>query len=384
MESQRRAALLIINRLHQAGFTAYFAGGCVRDQLLQLPFSDVDIATSATVDEITTLFEKTVTVGAQFGVVVVVIDQVHVEVATFRKDGSYIDGRHPTAVERGTPEEDAARRDFTINGIFYDPLENRIIDFVGGEQDLQNKILRAIGNPIERFQEDRLRMLRAVRFALRFDLTIDEATLKAIRSQATTLLPAVSCERIWQELEKMGSKKSYQLLSELGLLQVILPGFSSHAIASFPEAPTYLYPLFLFFEQGLPKWQQIARFFKWSSQLLGHCTTAHLARQATQVPFSWVEVCARPEGEIIFKAVNAFMGRTLKTPFREFLPELQRRRAGKTLLSGDRLHREGVEPGPEMGRLIRLGEEVAINERIRSEDDLIRRLRLLGAFGKRP
>ncbi len=204
----RQFATDIVRRLVLAGHVAYFAGGCVRDQLLGIEPHDYDVATSATPMQVRELFgpRRTLLVGAAFGVVCVhqTIDNVHlnVEVATFRSDGCYSDGRHPDSVQYTTPEKDAERRDFTINGLFYDPIEERVIDYVGGVDDLNKRILRAIGNPIDRFGEDKLRLLRAIRFAARFDLEIDSATGVAIRGCASTLI-AVSPERIAMEMRKL-------------------------------------------------------------------------------------------------------------------------------------------------------------------------------------
>ena len=155
-------ATKVVGKLREAGFVGYFAGGCVRDRLLGRPPKDFDVATSALPEEVRELFghRRTLAIGASFGVITVLGPKPHqVEVATFRNDGEYTDGRHPDGVTFSTAEEDAARRDFTINGMFFDPLENNVIDFVGGEADLQARVIRAIGSPLERIEEDRLRML---------------------------------------------------------------------------------------------------------------------------------------------------------------------------------------------------------------------------------
>src|SRR5688572_18826647 len=170
----REDALAVVRRLRDAGHVAYFAGGCVRDQLLGLEPKDYDVATDAPPDRVRQLFSNTQAVGAAFGVILVRHRKSQTEVATFRTDLKYVDGRRPEGVVFTTAEEDARRRDFTINGMFYDPVEDKVIDYVEGQADLQNRVLRAIGDPEHRIDEDRLRMLRAVRFAARFGLTIDE------------------------------------------------------------------------------------------------------------------------------------------------------------------------------------------------------------------
>ena len=222
----REAATDIARRLQQAGHTAYFAGGCVRDELLGHPPHDYDIATSAKPAEVQRLFPKTQAVGAHFGVILVMEHGHAFEVATFRSDHEYIDGRRPEMVSFSTPEEDAARRDFTINGMFQDPVAGRLIDFVGGRPDLDAKILRAIGDPAARFREDKLRLLRAVRFAARFDYEIEPATWEAIRGHAADI-HAVSAERIREEVVKTlahpNRLRGFDLLDRSGLLREIFP-----------------------------------------------------------------------------------------------------------------------------------------------------------------
>jgi len=191
------------------------------------PSDDIDIATDAPTEEILNLFPRTILVGLSFGVVVVVLDGHQFEVATFRRDIGYADGRKPTRVERSSPEEDASRRDFTINGMFYDPVEEVVHDFVNGAEDIKLGIIRTIGDPYQRFAEDRLRMIRAVRFSSRFGFTIDQDTQDAIRANADTLFPAVAMERVWQEFCKMvrfpNVDHAIIELHRLELLQVIFP-----------------------------------------------------------------------------------------------------------------------------------------------------------------
>jgi putative nucleotidyltransferase with HDIG domain len=219
-------ATAIVRRLREAGHLAYFAGGCVRDMLRGVEPHDIDIATDATPERVQQLFAKTVPVGARFGVVIVVENSHSFEVATFRSDEAYTDGRRPVAVRYGTPEEDAQRRDFTINGLFYDPLAEEVIDFVGGRQDLQRKLVRTIGEPHRRFSEDKLRLLRCVRFASTLGFEIEPATFAALREMAGQI-HLVSAERIREELIKMftgpNPGRALSLLDESGLLKEILP-----------------------------------------------------------------------------------------------------------------------------------------------------------------
>ena len=217
---QRDDALAVLKRLRDAGHLAYFAGGCVRDELMGLQPKDYDVATDAPPQRVQELFTNTQAVGAAFGVILVRHRRSVVEVATFRTDVSYEDGRRPTAVRFTTAEEDARRRDFTINGLFLDPLENRVIDYVGGQEDIRSRVVRAIGEPSHRFDEDHLRLLRAVRFASRFAFGIDTQTADAIRAHADKLA-RVSPERIADELRMMLTRPTrgaaWAMLWEFGL-----------------------------------------------------------------------------------------------------------------------------------------------------------------------
>lgn len=217
---------MIVERLRASGFEALYAGGCVRDTLLGFNPHDYDVATGARPEEVEALFPRTVPVGAQFGVILVLEGDSEIQVATFRGDGTYRDGRHPESVRFTDAEGDAHRRDFTVNGLFYDPLKKEILDFVGGREDLKKGLLRAIGAPQERFSEDKLRILRAVRFATTFGFTIEEETWKAVLKHAPEI-HAVSAERIREELVKIllspNRVRGFDLLDESGLLREILP-----------------------------------------------------------------------------------------------------------------------------------------------------------------
>jgi poly(A) polymerase len=242
-------ATSIVKTLRQQGFQAYLAGGCVRDLLLGREPKDYDVATSATPQQVMHLFPETYAVGAQFGVVLVpdesrrrdvacyvssghVPTQAHaVEVATFRSDIGYTDGRHPDEVRFSQdPREDVARRDFTINGMLLDPVTDKVLDYVGGRDDLKVGIVRAIGDPERRFAEDKLRMLRAVRFAARFEYSIDPATFAAMQKLAPQI-EVVSRERVRDELTRIltegHGRRGFQLLDESGLLKQVLPEISA-------------------------------------------------------------------------------------------------------------------------------------------------------------
>ncbi|HXI83089.1 MAG TPA: CCA tRNA nucleotidyltransferase [Verrucomicrobiae bacterium] len=222
----KEVAINIVKRLREAGHVAYFNGGCVRDMVRGVEPQDIDIATSATPEQVQVLFARTVPVGAAFGVVLVLEGGHQFEVATFRSDDAYIDGRRPSAVHFGSPEEDACRRDFTINGLFYDPIADQIIDFVGGRVDIERKLVRTIGDPQQRFTEDKLRLLRCVRFAANLGYEIETVTFDTVKEMATQIT-AVSAERIRDELVKMFTRanagRGLELLDASGLLREILP-----------------------------------------------------------------------------------------------------------------------------------------------------------------
>jgi poly(A) polymerase len=266
MNAGKQHAIQIIRTLRERGFHAYLCGGCVRDLLLGREPADYDVTTEATPEQVMRIFPETYAVGAQFGVVLVPISdnggaesppsvraalaggagaksgkENVVEVATFRSDVSYSDGRHPDAVRFSRdPREDVERRDFTINGLLMDPESGEVLDFVGGRQDLEARLVRAIGDPERRFTEDKLRMLRAVRFAARFDYAIDPATFAAIQKLAPQI-HQVSPERVRDELTKMltegAARRAFLLLDESGLLREVLPEIS--AMKGVEQPPQY-------------------------------------------------------------------------------------------------------------------------------------------------
>jgi poly(A) polymerase len=227
MSELREKATAVVRRLVEAGHQAYWAGGCVRDLVLGREPADYDVATSATPEEVLRLYPDAVTVGAQFGVIRVSPGGADIEVATFRSDHGTLDGRHPREVRYArTPEEDVRRRDFTINGLLYNPLQEEVLDFVGGRADLEEGVIRTIGEPAERFGEDRLRLLRAIRFAARFGYRIEEKTWVALRA-ARAGIEQVSRERVRDELVKMltegAARRAFELLEESSLLGILLP-----------------------------------------------------------------------------------------------------------------------------------------------------------------
>jgi len=233
--TNRQAAIKVIKRLQQNGFQALLAGGCVRDMLLRRRAKDHDVATDAKPQDVIRLFKRTLKVGAKFGVVIVLTENQQVEVATFRTETGYADGRHPGSVEFATAAEDAGRRDFTINGMFYDPLKKEVIDYVDGQADLKSRIIRTIGKPAERFDEDYLRMLRAVRFSTQLGFEIESSTWSAVCGNVKKITN-ISGERIAMELEGIlihpNRAAGASMLIESGLAKVIFSGFAGEQAKS--------------------------------------------------------------------------------------------------------------------------------------------------------
>jgi poly(A) polymerase len=266
--SKAQHATRIVRALRESSYAAYLAGGCVRDLLLGREPADYDVTTSATPEEVMRLFPQTYAVGAQFGVVLVPVrgdapdgdrDNYAIEVATFRSDGAYSDGRHPDQVQFSSEARlDVQRRDFTINGLLLDPLTQEILDFVDGRRDLELGVIRAIGEPRQRFSEDKLRLLRAVRFAARFGYAIDPATFAAIRELAPQI-HQVSQERIRDEILKMltegRARQAFELLDQAGLLEQVLPEIKrmqgvQQPPQFHPEGDVWIHTLMLL--EGLP------------------------------------------------------------------------------------------------------------------------------------
>ncbi|HKV62443.1 MAG TPA: CCA tRNA nucleotidyltransferase [Candidatus Acidoferrum sp.] len=249
----------ICDTLRRSGYQALLVGGCVRDLLLGREPADYDVTTDATPEQVMALFPESVAVGAQFGVILIPRDALKVEVATFRSDAGYSDGRHPDSVVYSkTPQEDVKRRDFTINGLLMHHDSGEVLDFVGGQADLQGKVIRAIGDPGRRFQEDKLRMMRAVRFAARFGFEIEAETFRAVRRHVAEI-HQVSPERLREELTKMltegAARQAFELLDKTQLLQQVLPEIAAMKGVEqppqfHPEGDVWIHTLMML--EGLP------------------------------------------------------------------------------------------------------------------------------------
>lgn len=395
MDSQYYA-IQIVKKLVKEGYIAYFAGGWVRDFIMGHPSADIDIATNAPTEKILDLFPRTILVGLAFGVVVVVIEGHQFEVSTFRRDIGYEDGRKPQQIEMSSPEEDAVRRDFTINGMFYDPLEKQMIDYVGGMEDIKKGVIRAIGNPDERFVEDRLRMIRAVRFAARFGFVIDQDTQLGIMMSAETLFPAVAKERIWQEFTKMSAYPSFDNaiteLHRLGLLQVIFPALKKehlkdlkHCVSTFShfpkECPTILYIMELFPFSTLEEQIEICNDLKISNREIRLIEYLFILREKISKEIlrlneidlaEWVNLYANPSFQLCLTVIAArqteeskkMLNKTHSERYKFLIRHIERNKAKKTIITAEILKNLGVAPGKTMGLLIKEAEKIAISQNL--------------------
>lgn len=385
-----RLATKIVKILTDEGHTAYFAGGWVRDYLLGHPSADIDIATSALPEEIIKIFPRTIPVGVSFGVVVVLMEGHPFEVATFRKDLEYLDGRKPSSIEISTPQEDAIRRDFTINGMFFDPLKEEVIDFVEGEKDLKAGIIRAIGDPDIRFMEDRLRLIRGIRIAARFKFTIEPATEAAIRRHSHTLFPPVAMERVWQEFKKMGEGSDLQhalnMLHQFGLLQEVFPQLKNENIeqltSSFPkfpkECPTILYLMELFPDASLKEKIAICDYLKASNKEKDLVTLLCKAKQLSD-DVEWVFFYADERSDLCLEVLAAqkpenFLSEHAQRKFR--LKKAIQRVIDKTpLVRAAHLQEEGIPPGKIMGKLLQEAERLSIEKDLNDSEAVIELLK---------
>ncbi len=397
----------VVTRLQQAGFIAYFAGGFVRDHLMGRSADDIDIATSASVEEIQALFSKTIPIGIAFGIVIVVEEEKPFEVATFRKDRDYFDGRRPSGFDPTTPEEDALRRDFTINGLFYDPLQEKVYDFVGGVADIERGIIRAIGDPHLRFAEDRLRMMRAVRYATRFDFPIDEKTEEAILSHASELMSCVAIERIWQEFKKMAHfghfDKGLAQLHRLTLLPEIFPELKGvsleeierrlSCIPKFPkEAPAFALLLELFPGHSLKEVLLLADTLKLSKAesafALFHQKTKALfsmpsAWQDNLEKMEWAQFYANPFSPLCLSLLEAHLEQEEKESFarenerrqQQLGEAISRIQTKNPYIRASDLMQEGIVPGELLGKLLDEAIRIAINEDLHQKEEILKRLK---------
>jgi len=399
-EEQRRFAVEVVHRLRGAGFEAYWAGGCVRDQLLGRRPKDYDVATNATPEQVRTLFgrRRTLAIGAAFGVIAVVGSRAAgtVEVTTFRRDAAYSDGRHPDSVSFSSAEEDASRRDFTINGLFYDPLEQRVIDYVGGQKDLAEKRLRAIGCARERFAEDKLRMLRAVRFTAAFALLLDDEARRAIKEMAVEIR-TVSPERIAMEMRRLLVDASravgVQLLLETRLAEAFLPeivpnddverrrfvetlGVLSRLgeICSFPLAlAALLYP-----SVDATHAEEVCRRWKLSNKETEEVTwlVEHHAALAEARSMRWSQLypflISEAADDLILLAESSLPeGAAIAAFCRELLRQPRETLDPPPLATGNDLQTIGISPGPEYKTLLQRLRDAQLDGQLSSKEEAL-------------
>ena len=393
-------ARFIVEKLAQAGFVAYYAGGWVRDFLLQHPSDDIDIATNAAPETIQALFPHTVPIGIAFGIILVIVDGHPYEVATFRQDIEYRDGRRPTKIAFATAEEDAQRRDFTINGLFYDPLKGEILDFVGGRKDLERGIIRAIGNPEARIREDRLRMLRALRLSCRFNFPIEEKTRTAIMKEAHHLRPAVAMERISQELEKAKSfGKLHLMLTQMVHFSLLTPIFPelAHTLPELLEerlSPLHLYPenapliaflLPLFPNASLQEEIALCKKLKLSGQeenfLLFLARGKTLLQKKSPPLQEWAHFYAHPSSATALRIFSAHEEDPQKfllaqeEKIKKLRPAIARIEENRPLVSSACLMEQGVLPGKQLGALLKEAERISIDEGLEDQISILERLK---------
>ncbi len=398
---QYKKALFITQTLQNAGHIAYFAGGWVRDFLLHHPSDDIDIATSATPQEVQALFSKTIPIGIAFGILLVVIDNDSFEVATFRKESDYQDGRHPSSIEFSDAKQDAIRRDFTINGIFYDPVKDEILDFVEGRKDLKKKLLRSIGDPKLRFREDRLRMIRAIRLSERLKFTIEKKTKETITQYASELFPSVAIERVWQEFVKMDqfSHLSNCLISlfEVGLLSAIFPilhGLTkqeieqrTHLLDLFPkETPLIAKILELFSSFSLEEKIALCQFLKLSNNDLSFVLLLDEAKNLAEKKsplHQWAHFYAKEKSSLALniwtlhlspKQRKCFLSEESKRQ-KSLASAIQRIQTKNPVVQSMHLKKLGILPGKKMGLLLKEAEKIAIDQHLEDANLVLEELK---------
>jgi poly(A) polymerase len=387
----------IVRQLQEAKFTAFFAGGWVRDFIMGRPSQDIDIATSAHPEEVMKLFPKSIAVGAQFGVVRVMADGHEFEVATFRSDTQYIDGRRPVSVHlHSSPEEDAKRRDFTINGLFYDPTHQKIYDYVGGQKDIQDKVIRAIGCPLSRFKEDRLRMIRAIRFKNVLQFSLEKETWQAICTESPHILPAVSPERIWQELTKVKDKgvlvASLRDMWRCGLLSAIFPVLKPckeeliekrlNMVQNYSGASLAAALCLLFQEEQTSYLEDFIESYRLSrreKKVVGLFLVHGMFHKRLSKP-ELVHLYALPEWEDYAAAVatarrdpSEFIRRHKKAA-EELSFWITQVQTKSYLVTGQDLKKLGVHPGVEMGKLLDQAFTLSIKFRLKNKDKILKAL----------
>lgn len=402
-------ALYIVQTLAKAGFVAYYAGGWVRDFLLGHPSEDIDIATNAPPETIQALFPHTVPIGISFGIVLVLINGHSFEVATFRRDFDYKDARRPSRIEFTTASEDAKRRDFTINGMFYDPLKGEVLDFIGGKEDLEAKIIRAIGDPHERIKEDRLRMIRAARLSCRFGFPVESKTLQAIRAHAKELFPAVAIERVVQELTKAHAQGKLRLLltllHEWELLPEIFPElekvsleeviFRLEPIQRYPmNAPLIASLLSLFPHYCLEEVLTLCKKLKLSNLDVQFTVFLLKAKELIEIEeakvrpvelVEWAYLYANSFSTPVLEILGCHFNEERRAAFYKehearmalLAPFISRIQKKDPIITSKDLMELGIVPGKTMGKLLQEADRISINEQLLEKGHILERVKEL-------
>ncbi len=404
---EHQQARIIVETLHRAGFLAYYAGGWVRDFLLNHPSDDIDIATNAPPETVQALFSHTVPIGIAFGIILVIQEGHTYEVATFRQDFDYQDGRRPARIQFSTAAEDAKRRDFTINGLFYDPVREEILDYINGREDIRAGIIRAIGNPHERIKEDRLRMIRGIRLACRFGFQIEKKTEDAIRAHAMELFPAVAIERVVQELAKghaFGNlQKMLLMLHDFGLLGSIFPEIEKisyeeiehriEPISRYPHsAPLIAFLLALFPNDTLESQLNLCKKLKIANTDQQFVTFLFHTRKLIDDErkriraienVEWAYLYAHHFCPVSLQIIAAHLDKAHEKFFMQehaerknsLGPAIDRIHRHAPVVTSAELKQAGIQPGKQMGLLLKEAERIAFNEHIYEPARIIEHLR---------
>jgi len=399
-------AYKIVKKLRSRGYQALFAG--VRDYIMEHPSQDIDIATDARPEVVLDLFPQTLVVGLAFGVVIVIEGGHHFEVATFREDLEYLNGRTPSQFTYSTAEADALRRDFTINGMFYDPVKEEVFDFVGGLQDIRDGIIRTIGSPFDRFKEDRLRMIRAFRFAARFDFTLDKDTLIAIHALADQLYPAVAPERVYQELSKMKKHSKFDwALAEMHrakLLEQVFPSLKNihlndlrlrmQSFAHMSQDSTLsIYIAQLFQTDSEQELEDICASLKMGKKEIAWVHTLSSLRKLLKNKFQdhlveWVHFYSSPHAQKCLEAEAAHLLEEEKEAFlnfhqkkqQEYALQIERLQKKTPVVTSAHLKEKGVVPGKKMGAILKEAQRYSIVHKMESPQSLLALLEKEGVF----
>jgi poly(A) polymerase len=390
----QKSAMKIVKALTNEGYQAYFTGGWVRDNIIGCPSSDIDIVTNAPPGKIVELYPDSEQAGQAFGVFFVEIKGERFEVANFRQDIDCVNGRKPTAIALATPEKDAQRRDLTINGLFFDPINKKILDYVGGMEDIQKKTIQTIGNPTERFAEDRLRMIRTIRFAARLGFKISPETKKGILNNAHALFPAVSIDLICKEFKKMAESPNFHKalikLHRLTLLPIIFPQLKNASLDDvknyvkffeyFPShSPVILHLMELFPNASLKEQIEVCRHLKTSRKEIELVELTFQMREKIQNELrtgkdaeksEWAKIYANPSFQICLEVISARESAENRAIIlqkhmnqrKSLQVHVDRTLQKKTVVTGKILQQYGIPKNKVMQVLINEAEKIAINK----------------------